>query len=175
MRRSFKKRYLLKAISCNPIVTKNTTKFFNHLKICVQSMRNKDSSNEEQKSFNQIDKATHNTISATFSKSVFDTGSQSFIDWSIKLSLQNASHLITSFVCKAITPAKTRESNRKPSQSQLPSPSQHPNQSNNQYHSNNQKLHPNNEETMKNICFISKLWFLAITSHNNHYKAYSTL
>ena len=58
-------------------------------------MRNKDSSNEEQKRFNWIDKATHNTISATFNKSVFDTGSQSFIDWSIKLSLQNAFKCLT--------------------------------------------------------------------------------
>ena len=85
----------------------NQIQHFDHLKIRVQSTRNKDSSHEEQKSFSQIDKATRNTISTTFNKSAFDTSSQSFIDRRIELSLENASHLTTSLVYKAITPAKT--------------------------------------------------------------------
>jgi hypothetical protein len=59
------------------------------LEIRVQSTRDKDSSDEERKSLSQVNKATRNTVSATFDKSALDTSYQSFIDGRIELSLED--------------------------------------------------------------------------------------
>jgi hypothetical protein len=60
------------------------------LEIRVQSTSDKDSSDEEQKSFSQVDKATCDTVRATFDESAFDARSQSFVNGKIELSLEDA-------------------------------------------------------------------------------------
>jgi hypothetical protein len=60
------------------------------LEIRVRSTSDKDSSDEEQKSFSQVDKAACDTVCATFDESASDAGSQRFVNGRIESGLEYA-------------------------------------------------------------------------------------